>query len=331
MARVDIVVPVYNYGRYLPECIRSVSSQGIEDFRILIVDNASTDNTVEIARELAKSDPRVTVMSRETNRGLFASYNEGVAWAEAEYFLVLCADDMLAPGCLERAVSLMDQREDVVFVHGAEALYFEGQASPETTPADDLPECVIVSGRRFVEDLCDRPDQPIAAGAVLTRTSAQKKAGFYREKLPYTMDVEMLMRLAMLGNVAKTPATQCIRREHADNLSHVFWSSRRREIRMRTATYVSFFSTAGSEWHDKEHWERHAKRRMGELAFWSATSHCFRGYFTDGIKLFAQAVELAPSLLVRPPLSHLWTSPRAKQRVEEVLMQPMKGWMKGWD
>src|SRR4051794_15273165 len=99
MPMIDVVIPNYCYGRYLPACVESVVSQGIDDIRILIVDNASTDDSVEVARALAARDARITVVARERNLGHHASYNEGVDWAEADYFLLLCADDLLVKGC----------------------------------------------------------------------------------------------------------------------------------------------------------------------------------------------------------------------------------------
>ena len=71
MPQIDVLVPSYQYGRFLPECINSIRSQDV-DLRILILDNASTDDSVEIARQLASEDARIEVRTRETNLGLMA-------------------------------------------------------------------------------------------------------------------------------------------------------------------------------------------------------------------------------------------------------------------
>ena len=97
MSSVDIAIPCYQYGRYLRDCVASVLSQDIDDLRILIIDNASTDNSVAIARQLAAEDARVSLLARSQNLGPHASFNAGVDWAAARYFMVLCADDLLAP------------------------------------------------------------------------------------------------------------------------------------------------------------------------------------------------------------------------------------------
>src|SRR5271166_3335342 len=114
MSRVDIVVPCYNYGRYLRACVRSVLTQEGVDVRVLILDDCSLDNTEEVGRQLAMEDPRVEFRRHAANRGHIATYNEGLLeWASGDYCLLLSADDMLTPGALSRATKLMDEHEEV--------------------------------------------------------------------------------------------------------------------------------------------------------------------------------------------------------------------------
>src|SRR6266404_5936013 len=118
MASVDVAVPCYQFGRFLRDCVTSALRQDIEDLRVLIIDNASTDNTLDVARKLAAEDRRVEVVAHQTNLGPFASFNEGIDWASADYFMLLCADDLLAPGSLARAVSVMAQHPEVNLTYG---------------------------------------------------------------------------------------------------------------------------------------------------------------------------------------------------------------------
>ncbi len=97
-ASVDVAIPCYPYGGFMRDCVTSVLTQAIRDVRVLIIDNASTDDSVEVALQIAAEDPRVEVIARRRNLGPHASFNEGIDWARATYFLVLCADDLLAPG-----------------------------------------------------------------------------------------------------------------------------------------------------------------------------------------------------------------------------------------
>src|SRR5262245_11354896 len=120
MASVDIAIPCYQYGRYLRQCVASVLAQGIDDVRVLIIDNASTDDSVAVARQLALEDARVEVLARPTNLGPHAAFNAGIDWARADYFMVLCADDLLTPGSLARAVAVMETHPEVAFAYGTD-------------------------------------------------------------------------------------------------------------------------------------------------------------------------------------------------------------------
>jgi glycosyltransferase involved in cell wall biosynthesis len=75
---VSVVIPCYRYGRYLPDCVRSVLDQEGVDVRVLIIDDASPDDSGEVAMGLAAEDERVQVRVHRENRGHLATYNEGL-------------------------------------------------------------------------------------------------------------------------------------------------------------------------------------------------------------------------------------------------------------
>ena len=88
--------------------MESVLSQAVENVRILIIDDASPDNTAEVAADLVREDSRVTFVRHTINKGHIATYNEWIEWASADYMLLLSADDYLLPGALSRAANLLD-------------------------------------------------------------------------------------------------------------------------------------------------------------------------------------------------------------------------------
>ncbi len=114
MSSVDVVVPCYNYARFLPRCVKSLLDQEGVDVRVLVVDDASSDNTPEVAQSLVAADSRVEFIRHTKNAGHIATYNEGLlGWAKADYSLLISADDLLAPGAMKRAADLMDRHPDV--------------------------------------------------------------------------------------------------------------------------------------------------------------------------------------------------------------------------
>lgn len=112
---VSVVTPVYNGADYLAECIESVLGQTYENWEYVIVDNCSTDGTLEIARSYEARDPRIRVESPGVFVDLVESGNRSLREisAEGKYTKVLHADDWLFPECLGRMVELAERNPTV--------------------------------------------------------------------------------------------------------------------------------------------------------------------------------------------------------------------------
>src|SRR4051794_13601705 len=276
MPSIDVAIPCFQYGRFLRECVASIMSQGFAETRILIIDNASTDDSADIARQLAKEDQRIELLLRETNLGPHASFNAGVDWAQADYFMILCADDLLSPGSLRRAVSIMESDPEVSFAYGTDIHCRAGDPLPNTDTGADAP-WVIWSGDDFIRARCRKPEAYIAAGMVLMRTALHKRAGHYRPELPHTDDFEILLRLARLGSAAYTPAVQGYKRIHGWNRTNQFLSNRTQDLRERLAALESFFSREGGTMTDATQLCRLGKRSLAERAYWCGIKDLVRG------------------------------------------------------
>src|ERR1700738_5097729 len=110
MSSVSVVIPCYNYGHFLEEAVGSaLTGQDGVDVRVLIIDDASPDDSAQQAHRIAAADPRVEVRVHETNKRHIATYNEGLLeWADGVYVALLSADDRLAPGAPGRAGAPLD-------------------------------------------------------------------------------------------------------------------------------------------------------------------------------------------------------------------------------
>ena len=114
--KVSVLIPAYNYGHYIGDAIQSALEQTFGDFEIIILDNQSTDNTVEIVSAFMKKDERIKLIVNKTNIGMFKNYNEGLVRARGEYIKFLNADDTLHPQILEKFVKILDEHTSVSLV-----------------------------------------------------------------------------------------------------------------------------------------------------------------------------------------------------------------------
>jgi glycosyltransferase involved in cell wall biosynthesis len=323
MTSVDVVVPCYNYGRFLRESVGSVLSQNGVELRVLIIDNASDDDSLAVAQSLAAEDPRVEVIAHAQNRGPTFSYNEGVDWASSDCFLILDADDLLAPGALKRAAALLESRPDIVFTHGIEGrLETDGTKSTFIPPSG--PEWCAATGIEFIRRLCERPINSIGANTVVRRTWAQKQAGYYRACLPYTDDLDMWLRLAMLGGVANIRTVQAVRRYHPERMSVHYQDVQVRDFREREAAFECFFGDQGGALADADELLASARRGLGEHAYWSAVSHFARGHRQTAAELFRLSAGWRRYSAL-PPFGWLAKMDQPFERTAQVIRDTVRG------
>ncbi|MCH4542024.1 glycosyl transferase [Ochrobactrum sp. POC9] len=301
---VDVVIPNFNYGRYLSTCANSVLRQSGANVRLLIIDNASTDNSVEVAKSLAASDSRVELLLRRKNLGPHASFNEGIDWATSEYFLILCSDDLLANGALERATSVLSQCVNVHLAHGATGRIRADDGEPGlTTPVAAPDDWRIWSGDEFIEFACRHAFNPIIGPTAVVRTAIQKEVGYYRTSLSHTDDLEMWLRIALRGSIASTSQIQAYARSHPQNQSATVngilsWN---REFE---AGFRSFFDHEGASLPDQRLLFAMVQDCLTKRAYWSAISNLARQPKVAG-SLMAFALKREPLLAVMPPFDYL--------------------------
>src|SRR3954451_2465598 len=221
--RVSVVIPCYNYARFLPASVESALAQPGVDVDVLIVDDASTDGSGDLAEALAADHPRIRVHRSPTNRGNIATYNYGLAQVEGEYVFLLSADDMLTPGALSRAVRLMEANPSVGFTYGW-SIAFSGDPPP---PARQRTRSWLVwKGEDWLADNCRRGTNVIVSSDAVVRRSVLEQVGGYREDLPHSGDHEWWMRAAQVADVGMvTGVDQLYYRLHGENMSCTQYAS----------------------------------------------------------------------------------------------------------
>ncbi len=218
MSRIEVVVPSYNYGRFLRECVESVLSQSETDVRVLIIDDASQDDTPRVCAELVSEDPRVEVVRHPVNLGHIATYNDGIDRARGDYLLLLSADDFLLPGALARAAAVLDADPEVGLTPGATRALGPDAALPPGLLGERTPR--PISTWAMIERLAR--GNFVATATAVVRTSLQKALGGYLPELPHSGDLEMWLRFALTSGVTFIRAPQATYRRHETNMSNAY-------------------------------------------------------------------------------------------------------------
>lgn len=267
MGSLSVVIPCYNYGRYLQACVESVLTQEV-DMDVCIIDDASTDDTESVGSSLAARDRRVTFQRHDENRGHIATYNEGLERARGTYSLLLSADDLLAPGAMRRACDVLDAHPDVVLLYGC---VLEFRDFPPRVVGSDAASTNLQTGQDFIAQCCRDVWNPISTPAAVVRTSAQKAVGGYRPTLPHAGDREMWLRLATRGNVAELRGgVQAFYRLHNHNMHRQwFYDFLVNEREFRTA-YETFFRHSYALINESDKLQRLCAQRLAERGIWWA-------------------------------------------------------------
>ena len=322
---VDVAIPCYQYGRFLRDCVESVLRQDYPHLRVVIIDNASTDDSVEVAEQLAREDARVEVIAHARNLGQHASFNEAIDWASSEYFLLLCADDLMLPGCLSHAVAILERHPEAGFVYGdALRLDLEGPL-PDLGGVVERATWQVLPGGDIIERFCREGVNHIPGpSVVLARTEAQKRAGHYRPALPHTDDFEMWMRLASLGPAARTTAPLGVLRSHglSRKMAAAAGHSAERPPALPwhdLAAFESFFAHEGRALPDADRLLSLARTNVSQRAYWAAAAHLCRGETAASVDLFRFAFRRRPINAIWPPLGYLFRRADSVGRVTEVI------------
>lgn len=217
MSKVEVFIINYNYAQYLPERIESVLRQTYDDFTVTMIDDCSTDNSVEVMQRYA-AEPRVKrIIVNEHNTGLpFAQWQKAIELAESEYIWIAEADDAAKPTFLEQAVGLADS-EHLVFVKAASDLIDEQgklkmkrTARPQQIDYDHLRrrglhegQTVVYDGQDFVQRFMIWHNWVFNGSSVLFRRDAVTGHALKAFALRSTGDWLFWSRLALRGRVGE--------------------------------------------------------------------------------------------------------------------------------
>jgi glycosyltransferase involved in cell wall biosynthesis len=215
---VSVCIPVFNCERFVAGAIESVLAQTFTDFELIVVDNASTDRTLEIVRGF--DDPRVRVVRNEHNLGAAGNWNKALRLARGQYVKLVCADDYLYPSCLARQVEIFRQASsaavllvacsrDIVDDQGKRFLTrrFPGRRGQYAGHK------LIRKNIRHGTNILGEP------ASVLMRADVLHTIGGFDDSIPYVLDLDLYCRLLLNGDAYLQTEPLCAFRVSQDSWS----------------------------------------------------------------------------------------------------------------
>lgn len=335
MTSVSVVIPCYRYGHFLREAVGSVleGQEGL-DVRVLIIDDASPDDSAEVAQKIAADDARVEVIVHGSNKGHIATYNEGLLeWADGDYAVLMSADDQLTPGALVRATALLDAHPQVAFVYGYPLWFWEDTRFPRARTR--VRRWSVWPGDWWIERRLRQGENCITAPEVVVRTSVQKRAGGYDPRLPHAGDLDMWLRLAEHGQVGFLHGVdQAYYRVHGSNMRTGYDALG--DLRQKRLAFELALARSGPRLSEVRTLTDRVHRKLSRDALWSAARALDRGQADSASvdELIAFAFDCWPRAATLPGYRTLQlrrrVGPKAVTAAQPLLVTPLAHRAHGW-
>ncbi len=199
---VSIIIPVYNGEKFLKEAVESVYAQTYKHFEIVVVDDGSTDGTVE----LVKSYPDIQLIEQE-HKGVAAARNNGLSHARGEYIAFIDCDDIWNPDKIEKQINFFKKKPETGVIVCYEILFVQ----PGNLPP-----------KHIKEDFFKNEHPAYIPSAVIIKKSIFESVGKFNEELEVGEDTDWFARAKDL-NIGMTVVPEVLlhKRLHQNNLSNL--------------------------------------------------------------------------------------------------------------
>lgn len=206
---VSVLMPVYNGQRYLLETVNSILGQDLTCFEFIIIDDGSTDRTLQILQEVAAKDKRIRILSR-ANKGLVRSLNEGLAVCRGQYIARIDSDDIAKPSRLSKQVTYLENNDCICLGSWFDLIDQKGRFLTVTKPPleDEKIQQLALAGHGSI---CH-------PASMMTR-KALEQVGGYDEYFIITEDLDLWLRLGEIGRLANIPESLTQYRLHEGSIS----------------------------------------------------------------------------------------------------------------
>lgn len=184
-ALVSVVIPAYNAAKFLSASLESITNQTYDNLEIIIINDASTDDTSAVIREWVKKDRRIKSYDNEINLGIGATRTKGIQLSAGKYICWQDADDISLPNRVELQAKYLDEHINVGVV-GGYMQFFDEKGDGQIRSYDESDRALRKTIFRY---------NPVAQPASMVRRECYEKVGYYDESYTVSEDLEMLLRI----------------------------------------------------------------------------------------------------------------------------------------
>lgn len=190
--KVTILMSVYNGGKYLRQAIDSILNQTFEDFEFLIINDGSTDKTLEILQSY--NDPRIKIVNNKKNIGLTKSLNKGINLARGQYIARMDADDISLPDRLQKQYQFLKNNKNIGVV--GSNMYLINQSGKKVGRNSKSQKHFLIKWKCFI-------GFPMSHPTIMAKTKVLR-TNLYNENFISSQDVELWSRLIFDKNIKFT-------------------------------------------------------------------------------------------------------------------------------
>ena len=203
-SNVSVVIPNYNHARYLPQCLDAVFAQQPRADEVIVIDDASTDDSVAVIESYRQRHPELRLLRNSTNQGVIAGMNRGLREARGEFVLFAAADDWVLPGMLSRSLELLQRYPQAGF---CSSLSLQGTDASEVRP---LPTAIVLDRAGYISPaevlrLLSKEDSWFLGNTLLLRRERIIEMGGYRPELASYCDGFLYQQIALRHGVCFIP------------------------------------------------------------------------------------------------------------------------------
>lgn len=299
---ISVVMPAYNSADFIEDAIKSILNQTYTDFELIVIDDGSSDNTVEIVKRYVETDPRVKLIEQK-NAGVGAARNVGLQAAQYPWIALLDSDDIALPQRFEKQVEAIESDpEVVVWVTATHNMGDTGQVYDETRPGGPENKGEFYRRRSAGEVIY------LSTTAAVFRKDLALKIGGFDPRFRSAGDTDFWERMAEHGPMLGMPEALTLYRLHrqgimarrfAELYRNTQYLEQRARLRLTGQTlefdqYVSDYEAQ----HGLKRLLRDADMRS-QLHYRNAGTYISAGQYLPGIYHLGLAFVFNPPLIVR--------------------------------